>query len=213
MELTTLSPCKEIKEFLEVTLKDKLQMEVDAFIRRNVCPDKKAEEIITNNTVALLGLVKSALIRNERAVDVWAMQDYQIFNSDKQFQGTAGMYIFFRKPEFDCDFIFEGISSGMFNPLSRLDKMEWERNMIDTMNRGKNYYQAEKDYFSSTTFVITMVFESLDKKDLSEYEKLKLKETHYSLCSANYQFYILPKDSNLSLSVYGEIQLVKWKNL
>src|ERR1035438_1566180 len=109
MELTTFNPCNDIKLFLEQTLKDGLQEEVDAFIRRNVRPDKKADEIITNNAVALLGLVKSALIRNEKPIDVWAMQEYQIYNSDKKFQGAAGMYVFFRKPEFDCEFLIEAI--------------------------------------------------------------------------------------------------------
>ena len=46
---------------------------------------------------------------------------------------------------------------------------------------------------------------------LKEYQLYNLPP--YSFDFAEYQFYIFPKDSLLALSVYGQIKLVKWKNL
>ena len=224
MELTFLNRCNDIQRFLEETLKDKLQEEIDAFIRRNVRSHKKADEIITNNAVAMLGLVKSALIRNENPIDVWAMQQYQIHNSDNQLKGMADMYVFFRKPEFDCEFIIEASCGGMFSSFARNEPIEREQNIRDAMKTGVKYYKCEQDYFSSTTYVVTMFFEPFHQNDMKAYEQLQLKRKPlsfqlkeyllyylppYSFDFAEYQFYILPKDSQLALSVYGQIKLVK----
>ncbi len=209
MSNTILNTSDRIKNFLEKTLKENLQQEIDGYIRRYVHPDGKADEVITYNEVAILSLVKSALVRREKPDEVWAMQEYQVYDSINKYGGRADLYVFFRKPPFDCELLIEAKRDGKFHPNLRYDQNVWKSEVKKVMEQCRRYFEMEESYFSSPTYLITMFLETLEIEEKEDYQIHKLELKQDVIDSAEYTFYIQPQGSSKLLCVYGQIQKAK----
>lgn len=197
---------RTVKKFLENELQKSFQNEINSYIRLNKCHHETADDIITYNEVAMLSLVKSALLRGKKSDNVWAIQEYAVFDKDNHPRGRADAFFMFREEEFMCDILFEAKKMGHYNLKQKYDEFEWGDSMKKTLQQGEGYFDVEESYFSEPTFVVTMFFEPLSVSDYETYIQMKDVSIENTL---TYYFPIEPKDSKIKLAVYGHIKQKK----
>ena len=204
-----MNESNRVKEYLIETLRQKLQNEIDAYVKRSKHSYKDAWEIITYNEIAMLSLVKSAMVRGEEATSVWALQEYEVFKEDKP-QGRADLFAFYHKDGNHWTFLIEAKRDGKYNPNSKDDNnLElWETSLNDAMKQGMEYYEAEQDYFNETSFVITMFFGTFEEGHEKDYKRPEIPPIRNGLDTAEYRFIVAPKEAPQKLCVYGQIQKI-----
>ncbi len=196
----------KVKSYFKKLLIPNLKKEIDCYIDLNKKPNYTGEDVITYNEVAMVSFVMAAFVRNENVKEVSALQEYEVFK-EKKFKGRGDLFVALRKKELTCDLLIEAKRDGEFNPKEQIDN-DWHKDLKTTMAQGKKYFAAEKDYFATPTFVVTMFFGTLKKEDFDKYDSHKFPVKGESDTS-DYKFYIKPKGSLSWLCVYGQIQKVK----
>ena len=214
MPFTIMNTSDKIKNYFENDLSVKLQQEVDAYI--SIMKKGEAWEIITYNEVAMVGLVKSAIIRNEEAKAAWALQEYEVFEDDTP-KGRADLYVVMNQPNgLQCDLLIEAKKDEKYVAKPKLSKDPlWQQSLKDTLEQGLKYYEYEKDHFREPTYVVTMFFGVFKQSDADSYKILKTPPIDKSILErylpdhTTYQFYIEPSKAPEQLCVYGQILKVK----
>lgn len=215
MPFTIMNTSDKIKSYFENDLSVKLQQEVDAYI--SIMKKGEAWEIITYNEVAMVGLVKSAIIRNEEAEAAWALQEYEVFEGNTP-RGRADLYVLLNQPNgLQCDLLIEAKKDEKYVAKPKLSKDPlWEKSLKDTLEQGLKYYEYEKDHFREPSYVVTMFFGVLKNKDINSYkDDFVIPRVHepaqkiYKRDHATYEFYIEPSKAPEQLCVYGQILKVK----
>ncbi len=210
MPFTIMNTSEKIKNYFEHDLKKRLDAEVNGYLSRKLHSDKNAWEIITYNEVAILSLVKSALLRYEDPKNLWALQEYEVFDKAGSAKGRADLYVLFNKPDLglELELLIEAKRDGKFNP-NTFNQFEWDNSMKVAMEQGYFYFEQEAECFNKPTYVATMFFGYLNPDEKTEYglHKTKYKPKEHDWC--DYSFDVDTMDSEKTLSVYGQIQKVK----
>lgn len=222
MAFTIMNTSDKIRNYFEKDLKLKLQQEVDAYI--SIMKERKhknAWEIITYNEVAMVGLVKSAIVRNTEVDKAWALQEYEVFDGNTP-KGRADLYVILNQPNgLQCDLLVEAKKDEKYvaKLKGKLSKDPlWEKSLKDTLEQGLKYYGYEKPYFRESTYVVTMFFGVLKNTDFKSYECYETPavneaiEEDYATDHTTYKFYIEPSQAPEQLCVYGQILKVKKAN-
>lgn len=215
-----MNESNKVRKYLVENLQPQLQKEVDAYISMMPRTHKTAWEIITYNEVAMVGLVKSAIIRNKKECEVWALQEYEVFEGNTP-KGRADLYVVLNdQGGLKCDLLIEAKKDEKYIPKPSLSKKDknWEKSLKDTLEQGLRYYEYEKSYFQEKpTYVVTMFFGVFKKEDESCYKSYETPPVHtqaekdYTTDHATYKFYIEPPGAPEHLCVYGQILKVKPK--
>lgn len=206
MEIAHLETYK-VKSFLEKELKCGLEAEINSYIQLSKYRPETADDVITYNEVAMLSLVKSALLRGKKSDDVWAIQEYSVYGNDKYSKGRADAFFMFREKEFTCDILFEAKRLYRYNPRQKYDEFEWAEDMKKALKQGQEYFKAEQSYFSKPTYVVTIMFEPLFAKDENIY--MQTKDVMIEDALGYFLPLIAPQNSEMKLAVYGHIKKVK----
>lgn len=195
-----------VKLFLEKELKDKLQKEIDAYNEIQKTDTYDALDIITYNEIALLSLVKSALVRGKEPSELWAMQEYQVYEGNK-YIGRGDLFVMFREKNVRCDLLIEAKRDGLFVPKMNSGGNEPEETQLyldNTMEQALKYSKAEAEYFKSPAYVITMFFAHMHKTNLENYKSSPIVSRPEML----YYEFDIPVGEQL-LCIYGEVYKLK----
>lgn len=203
VKLVGMRDNESVKLFLENDLKDKLKKEIEAYVTLQKSDDYVAIDIITYNEIALLSLVKSALVRGKEPSEVWAMQEYQVYEGNN-YIGRGDLFVMYSRGDQRCDLLIEAKRDGLFVPKSNSGDNEPEETQLyldNTMEQALKYATAEAEYFKSPAYVITMVFTHMQE---THYKSSSIASTPKKLY---YEFGIAVGEQ--LLCVYGEIYKIK----
>jgi len=197
-----------VHDYLVNQLQISLTKEINSYIRLNSKNHKEnndADEIITYNEIAMLSLLKSALIRGKDSDSVWGIQEYQVYNDRNEFSGRGDLFMMFREAEFDCDILFEAKRVGAYKqPGKPYNEIAWGKELKEALDQGKDYFKAEERFFTEPSFVVTAFFETLEKNLKTDYDKIEMP----NLCNNPYEYklYVEFERSSKVLCVYGHIE-------
>jgi hypothetical protein len=203
----------DIKKYLEYEVKNALQDEIDAYIENTKTLKSGKEEIdyiITYNEIAMLSLMKSSIVRHQESKEVWAMQEYHVYNDNKEYKGRGDLYVMLRKKHLKCDLVFEAKRLGEFKGKEVNDK-EWKKEVKRATEQGKKYIIHERKHLFEPNYLIVTFFETVKSDDLDIYKKLpnlsfKLKEEYEGYEGyEEYAFYIKTTENGKNLCVHGLI--------
>ena len=208
MGLAILNTSDKIKYFLQENLKDKLEDEINAYI--SICNNyDRAGDIFSSNETTLLSLLQSALTRNEKSSNVWAVQQYPIYKPNFQLSGRVDLFAMYRKPDFNFDILIQAKRDRKFNPNIPDNAEEWEQKILNSMKQLKDCFAAGEKNILLPTYALTMFFVPLEKKDKEQFETYNQHYQQDAIDCAEYSFYISPKNSSQLLNIYGQIQKLK----
>ena len=193
---------ESLAEYFKTTLQPKLTRELISYINtyRERKFDGDAEDIYGYNEEALLSLVKSAILRDETTEEVWAIQEYSVYDEKQISRGSADLFVVFKKHDFTCDVLFEAKRFTLFNG-KETDILSLD-DIIKPLAQVANYFDYEKKYFISPSFLVTMFFEYLEKKDLDAFNIALDKVQPQKL---DYKIIINEPDNKYIFATYGFI--------
>lgn len=214
MPFTIITMSHQVKEYLKAVIELKLKAEIEAYIHLVKRSNYDGTDIITYNEIAMLSLFKSAILRGEDAKQLWAMQEYEVFDKNDKPKGRADLIVYVRKPNLKCDLLVEAKWDGTYNPDSKRDNdvNYWNSSIQAALKQGYDYYNYEKEYFNDNSFVVTMFFGNYKNEDKKAYQKFAVPKAELPFDKYEnepYQFFITPKGSPNTLCVYGQILKVK----
>lgn len=198
----------KVKSYFEKQLKNNLAKEIESYISLIESRNKKdGAHIITYNEVAMVSLVMAAFVREEKRDEVWALQEYEVFNEKGKFKGRGDLFVSINKNHLKCDLLIEAKRDGEFNKkFDKEDNIAWQKDMEKTMNQCMKYYKEEKSYFIEPTFAVTMCFGTFNTKDKTRYKEQVITWKPKEIADfTSYQFFIPLKNSGRQLCVYGQI--------
>lgn len=208
--MKSMTTASDVKSYLEDVLPIAFQDEIRAYIE--LSKDSKAENIVTYNEIALLSILKTALTRKQDSSEVWAIQEYSVFNSKNEFQGRGDLFVMFRKDKLNCDVLFEAKRLEQYKPSN--SDTSWEKYILNTIDQGSRYIEVEENYFSEPSFLVTIFFETVSLINRDGYKKLRTIEVKGN---RSFEFYINSRNRSLSnelhLCIYGYIKKIEFKTL
>lgn len=201
--------------FFTKYLKDNIKNEIDSLIESNKYINNSKHEvfdIISYNEVALLSVIKSAFIRNQKVKEVVAIQEYNVYNEKNNFEGRADLYLMFRnyiEHNLNFDLLIEAKRCSEYKGKSKQTKQQFQYDLEKVIKQGSKYFYAESEWFASPTFLVTMIFEyhknTTELLELynNEFEGEDIEDAVF------YQIEIIPEKSEHILYIYGHVKKMK----